>query len=150
MQAGGDKAGEMRHIDHEVGADAVGDLAERLEVPNARIAGAARDDDLRLMLLGERLDLLHVDAVVVLAHRVGHRLEPLARQVHGRAVRQMAAGGEIEAHEGVARLSASARNTDWFACEPELGCTLAKPQPNSCFARSIARFSAMSTYWQPP
>jgi len=53
------------------------------------------------MLLGQRLDLLHVDAVVILAHRVGNWLEPLARQVHGRTVRQMAAGGEIEAHEGV-------------------------------------------------
>ena len=59
---------------------------------------------LGLMLRGERGDLLHVDAVVVLADGVAHRLEPAAGQVHGRAMRQMAAGGEIETHEGVARL----------------------------------------------
>ncbi len=32
----------------------------------------------------------------------------------------------------------SARNTAWFICEPELGCTLAKLAPNSCLARSMA------------
>ncbi len=49
-------------------------------------------------------DLVHVDALVVAAHAVGHDLEPLAAHVDGRAVRQMAAGVEIEAHEGVAGL----------------------------------------------
>ena len=44
----------------------------------------------------------------------------------------------------------SARNTAWFIWLPLLGWTLAYSQPNSCLARSIARFSAMSTYWQPP
>ena len=33
----------------------------------------------------------------------------------------------------------SAVNTPWLAWLPELGCTLAKPQPNSSLARSIAR-----------
>jgi hypothetical protein len=41
-------------------------------------------------------------------------------------------------------------NTAWFAWLPELGCTLAKPQLNSCLARSIASRSATSTCWQPP
>ena len=40
--------------------------------------------------------------MVVAAHAVGHRLEPAARHVDRRAMGQMAAGGEIEAHEGVA------------------------------------------------
>ena len=78
MKSGGDQTGEMRHVDHEIGADAVGDLAEAFEVPDAGIARAAGDDDLRLVLLGERGDLLHVDALIVLAHRIAHRLEPAA------------------------------------------------------------------------
>ncbi len=57
-----------------------------------------------LCSLGELRDLVHVDALVVAAHVVGHRLEPLARHVDRRAVGEMAAGGEIEPHEGVARL----------------------------------------------
>ena len=44
----------------------------------------------------------------------------------------------------------SAMNTAWLAWLPECGCTLAKLQPNSRLARSIARSSAMSTNWQPP
>ena len=42
------------------------------------------------------------------------------------------------------------RNTAWFACAPECGCTLAKAQENSFFARSIASCSATSTNSQPP
>ena len=33
MRAAGDEAGEMRHVDHQIRADLVGDLAETLEVP---------------------------------------------------------------------------------------------------------------------
>ncbi len=44
----------------------------------------------------------------------------------------------------------SARNTAWFIWLPEFGWTLAKLQPKSCLARSIASVSAISTYWQPP
>ena len=55
-------------------------------------------------LLGHLGDLVVVDQVVVLAHLVGHRLEPLARLVGRAAVGQVAAGGQVHAHEGVARL----------------------------------------------
>ena len=104
MHAAGDEAGEVRHVDHEIGADAVGDLAEALEVPEARIGRAAGDDQLRLHLLHAPRDLIHVDQLVVLAHGVVLGLEPLAGDVDRRAVRQVTAGGEIEAHEGVAGL----------------------------------------------
>ena len=95
----------MRHVDQELGADFVGDLAEAAEVEHARIGRAARDDDLRPVLLREPLDLVHVDAVVVAAHAVRHRLEPAPRHVRrtGDPVGQAPAGGEVETHEGVAR-----------------------------------------------
>ena len=53
---------------------------------------------------GEPRDLVIVDELVVAAHAVGHDLEPLARHVDRRAVGQVPAGGEVEAHEGVAGL----------------------------------------------
>ena len=59
MDAAGDQPGEMRHVDHQVGADRIGDLAEAAEVPDARIGGAAGDDQLRLGLAGDPLDLVH-------------------------------------------------------------------------------------------
>ena len=104
MDAAGDEAGEMRHVDQQIGADAVGDLAEALEVPGARIGRAAGDDQLRLHLLGLLGHLVHVDDLVLAPHRVVRRLEPFAGHVDGRAVGEMAAGGEVEAHEGVAGL----------------------------------------------
>ena len=102
MRAAGDEAGEVRHVDHELGADFVGDLAEAAEVDNARIGRTAGDDHLGLVLPREPGHLVHVDAVVVAAHAVRHRLEPLARHVHRRAVGEVPAGGEVETHEGVA------------------------------------------------
>ena len=36
MHAARHQAGEMRHVHHQDGADLVGDLAEALEVPDAR------------------------------------------------------------------------------------------------------------------
>ena len=94
MKPRGDQAGEMRHVDHEIGADAVGDLAEAREVDDARIGRAAGDDHRRLVLLGEPLDLVIVDAVVVGAHAILHGVEPFAGEVGRRAVGEMAAGGE--------------------------------------------------------
>ena len=50
MHAARDQTGEMRHVDHEIGADPIGDLAEALEVDDARIGRAAGNDQLRLDL----------------------------------------------------------------------------------------------------
>ena len=52
--AGGDEAGEVGHVDHQLGADRVGDLAEGGEVELARVGRPAGDDQRRLVLLGER------------------------------------------------------------------------------------------------
>ena len=49
-------------------------------------------------------NFFHVDAVVVAANAIRHRLEPFARHVDRRAVREMTAGGQIESHESVAWL----------------------------------------------
>ena len=70
MHAAGDEAGEMRHVDQQIGADAVGDLAEALEIPDARIGRAAGDDQLRLHFLGAARDLVHVDELVFAPHGV--------------------------------------------------------------------------------
>ena len=104
VRAAGDQAGKVRHVDHQVGADLVGDGAEGGEVDDARIGAAAGDDHLRLVLAREAPHLVHIDAVVLPAHGVGHDLEPLAGQVDRRAVRQVAAGRQAEPHEGVAGL----------------------------------------------
>ena len=98
------QAGDMRHVDHQPGADGVGDLAEALPVPYPGIGGAAGQDQLRSHLMGLALDGVHVEQMVVLAHAIGDDLEPFAAHVDRRAMRQVAARVQVEAHEGVARL----------------------------------------------
>ena len=56
------------------------------------------------VLARELLHLVEVDAVVVAPHAVRDDREPAARHVDRRAVGQVAAGRQIEAHERVARL----------------------------------------------
>ena len=52
MLATGNQTGYMGHIDHQVSADFVSDLAEALPVPDARIGGATGDDQLGLVRAG--------------------------------------------------------------------------------------------------
>ena len=68
MDAARHEPGEMGHVDHEDGADRVGDLAEAAEVPDARIGGAAGNDQLRLGGAGELRDLVIVDEMVIAAN----------------------------------------------------------------------------------
>ena len=64
VQAGGDEAGEVRHVAEQERADLVGDLAELVGLDGARIGGAAADDQLRPVLLREAEHLVVVDEFV--------------------------------------------------------------------------------------
>ena len=61
----GHEAGEVRHVHHQQRADLVGDLPEAREVQHARVGAPAGQQQLRAVLLGEALDLVHVDPVIV-------------------------------------------------------------------------------------
>ena len=84
----------MRHVDHEIGADLVGDRSKPRKVDHARISRAAGDDDARLVLPRERSNLVEVDALIVAAHAVVNSLEPFAGEVRRRPVGQMSAASE--------------------------------------------------------
>ena len=105
MHAGGHEAGEVGHVDVEQRADLLGDAREALEVDDPGIGRTAGDDHARLVLPGQRLDLVEVDQAVFLAHAVLHRVEPLAREVGRGAVRQVSARRKRHAEDGVARLA---------------------------------------------
>ena len=95
----------MRHIDHELRAGGVGDLAKEPEVDLARIGRAAGDDERGPAFLGQPRHLVEVDPAVLAAHAVLHRVEPLAGEVGRCAVRQVPTGGERHAEHRVARLA---------------------------------------------
>ena len=94
----------MGHVDHQVGADFVRDLAEPGPVPDPAVGGAAGQDKLGLVLQRLGADLVEIQHLVLLAHAIGDGVEPLARHVHGRAVGQVTAGIQVETQEGVAGL----------------------------------------------
>ena len=115
LLAGGDEAGDVRHVHEEEGAVGVGDLAELGVVPVAGVGGPAADEHGRLeeaRVLGERLV---VDEAGLGPDAVRERLEvdrggryglagPLLLGVGVEAVGEVAAGGEVEPHDAVVRV----------------------------------------------
>ena len=100
----GDQADEVRGVDHQPGADLVGDLPERGEVDQPRVGRRAADDHLRPVLEGQVAHLVVVDQLGVLADAVGHGVEPLAGEVDLRAVGEVAAVRQDHREHRVARL----------------------------------------------
>ncbi len=104
VHAAGDQAGDVRHVHHQRRADALGDRAHPREIDHARIGAGAGDDHLRLVLIGELLELLVIDPLIVLAHAVRDDRVELSRKIQRMAVREVAAVREVHAEHGVARL----------------------------------------------
>ena len=104
MHAAGHQTGEVRHIHKQIGADLVGDFAEGREVPKPGIGASPGDDQLGPVFTRQLRDLLHVQPLILAPHAVEYRLEPFSAHVHRRAVSEMPARGQIQAHDGVARI----------------------------------------------
>ena len=102
MQSRGHQAGEVRHVDHEIGPDLVGDPAELREVELSRVGRPAGEDQLGTPLVGHPLDLGHVDEVVVLGHVVGRDVVQLAGEVQLHPMGEVTAVRQCEAEDGVA------------------------------------------------
>ena len=103
VDAGGDQAGVMRHVDHESGARVAGNLREAREIDPQAVGRGASDDDARLVLMREPFHLVVVD-LLGLVQAVRLDVEPLARDVDRRSVGQMSAHRQRHAQNGVARL----------------------------------------------
>ena len=149
MRAARDQPGEMGDVDNEIGANCVANRAETLEVPMARVGRAAGDDHLRLVLARQRLDLIHIDRDGSPIDAVGDWLEPAARHVDRRAVGQVAAGGEIEAHERIAGLHQSQEDA-LIGLAAGIGLNVGETAVEQIAGALDRELSAMSTNWQPP
>jgi hypothetical protein len=104
VEACGDEAGEVGHVHHQVGTDEVGDPAELGKVELAGVGGPAGHDELGLVLQGQGLDLGHVNAEVRFADVVRDHVVELAGEVDAHAVGEVAAVGQVQAHDGVTRV----------------------------------------------
>ena len=110
MDAAGDQPGEMRHVDHENGTDPIGNRGESLEIDDPRIGGATGNDQLKGPV-PQPLELVHIDPMVIAPDAIGTTLNHLPDWLAGDSMGQVAAGGKIEAHEGVAGLQQGKKNT---------------------------------------
>ena len=114
MQPGGDETGEVRHVDDEDGTDLIGDALQGREIDDARVGAPATDQEPRPLAARHVAHLVVVDPPGVLAHPVGARLEQHPREVHGRAVRQVATVRQGEPQQ-VSPGFVSAMNARMFA-----------------------------------
>src|SRR5690606_15915531 len=103
VHAGGNQAGDVGHVDEQVGTDLVGDGAEAREVENLRIGAETGNDHFRLVLDGQALDFVVVDQALVV-DAVLHGVVELAGRGHRGTVGQVAAVGQAHAEDGVTRV----------------------------------------------
>jgi hypothetical protein len=104
VQARGHEARDVRHVDEQIGADRIGNLAEFLEIEVTRIGGEARNDHLGFFGQCLSRERVVVDLAVVRTNAVLHGPEEFSGEVHLGAVREMAAVIEAHAEDGVARV----------------------------------------------
>ena len=104
VDAGGDEARIVSHVDQEFRAHLPRDLGERPVGDLAGIRARPGHDQLRLVLAGEARHLVEVEPTVVATDAVVDELVEHARGVELHAVREVAAMGKVEGQHGVARL----------------------------------------------
>ena len=105
-----DQAGEVRHVDHERGADLVGDLPHDPEVHQPRVGGVAGHDDQRPELAGGGAQRVVVEQAGRRVGAVAALVEHLAGDVRAEAVGEVAARVQGHAeHPLVAELAAQRR-----------------------------------------
>ena len=104
MQPGRNQTGDVGHVHHQQGADAVGDGAQAREVEETRVGAGAGHDQLGLVFLGQTFHLVVVDLFRLRVDAVVVEVVELARTVEPESVAQMAAVIQLEGQHAVARL----------------------------------------------
>ena len=94
----------MGHIYKKVRTDPVGNRAHSGEIDDVRDGRPSSDDQLRVMLHRQRLQLVIIQFAILRANTVLDGVEPLARLVRGRAMGQVTAGVQGHAKDRVAGL----------------------------------------------
>ncbi len=96
--------GNVREIDHQRGADLVGDLAKRLVFHDPRIGARSGNDELGAVFERFCAHFVEVDQLGILLHAVRDRVVQLAGEAHLRSVGEVAAVRERHAEHGIAGL----------------------------------------------
>ena len=102
VAAGGDQAGDVRHVHHQQRSRLVGDLPEPGVVHGARISARPGHDESRALLAGQLGQRIVVDGLGVLRDAVGNHVVQPPGEVHGTPHGQVSAVGQVHAEVGVA------------------------------------------------
>ena len=101
MLAARDQARDVCHVDHQQRAAAVRDVGEDLKIDRPGIGRRACHKELRMVAAHQILDLIVVDAAGLGVYTVADGVVELAGLVHGGTVGEVAAAGEIHAHQRI-------------------------------------------------
>ena len=104
MRSTGHQSREVRHIHKKERANFICDLTHAGEINNPRISAAAANNQPRTLRHGDFFQVIIVDRLGLLRHAVGNDLVGLAREIQRVPMRQVAAMGQIQAQNRVARL----------------------------------------------
>ena len=104
MDAAGDQAGIVGHVDHEERPHRAGDLRELGVVDLAGISARTSHDEFRLVLAGLLGHVIEIDTMIALPHAVRNHVVELSREIDRAAVRQVTALGQVHRQIPVARL----------------------------------------------
>jgi hypothetical protein len=97
----GNQAGDVSHVNEQVGANFVRDSAEAWEVEDLRVSAETGHDHFRLVLNSQALDFVVVDQAIVI-DAVLYRVVQLARGGNAGAVGQVTTVGQAHTEDGVA------------------------------------------------
>ena len=95
----------MRHVNHQISADRIGDFAEFAPVHHSRIGGEAANNHFRFVLVGQLLNLIIIDLAGGFVQAVLHRVVELAGKADFGAVGQMPAVRQRHTKHGIAGLT---------------------------------------------
>src|SRR6266566_1339793 len=101
MDARGNESRDVRHVHKKERANRSCGFADALEIDDTRIGTRASDDHFWLVLGGELLDLVVVDAFVFLFHPISYELVHATGKIQRMPVRQVAAVGKIHSQDYV-------------------------------------------------
>ena len=95
------------HVDHQQRTDFPSNLGEPVVRNLSRISAGTRNDQLRLVLAGERSDLVEVESVVLVIDAIEVKVVELTADIQSHPVGQVSTLGQVQTEHRIARLEAA-------------------------------------------
>ena len=104
MDTGGHQAGNMGHVDHEIGIHRPGNMGQPLKIDDPGIGAGSGHNHLWPLGPGQFIQRIVVDGAGFPFHPVMEKLEEPTGKAHRAAMGQVSAMGQIHSQKGVPRV----------------------------------------------